>query len=469
MTNVTGAFTSLGLQPELLKVIREIGYQTMTQVQKEAIPILLEKRDLICQAETGSGKTMAFAIPMVTCINPAKREIQALVLCPTRELCQQVAREIRKVGRIHAGMQVIVLAGGQPIMPQVGALEKGAHIAVGTPGRILDLLARKALHLGRAAFVVLDEADRMLDMGFKDDVEEILQATPKARQTALFSATYPSTIGELSETYQNTPAHVVIKPDVKDVPKVRKIFHQIDREHKELALRWMLQHYQPESAIIFCNMKQTVADLTASLRKSGLSVLGLHGDLEQFDRDRVMAQFRNQSVRYVLATDVAARGIDVEGLAAAINFDLPQSAEVFVHRIGRTGRAGQEGLALSLITPGETYKIEAIEKLLPGCEQVPLARPEELKSFLKQNWNPHSSKMCTLYFSSGRKDKLRPGDILGALTREGSGIKGEDVGKIEIYERYAYAGIKQHLAPRALRTLTEYGIKGRKINILLLD
>ncbi|MGE0174957.1 MAG: ATP-dependent RNA helicase DbpA [Oligoflexales bacterium] len=462
-------FDSLNLEPNFLQVIKELGYEWLTPVQQQAIPPMFGKKDLLCEAQTGGGKTLAFAIPIIANLKLKKREIQALVLCPTRELCQQVAREFRKLGRDHAGMQVLVLAGGQPVRGQLFALEKGAHIAIGTPGRILDLLSREALPLERISTVVLDEADRMLDMGFREDVEAILRATPQNRQTAFFSATYPESVGELSAAHQKAPIAVKIAVEVTEKPLIRQVFCEIDQEKKEAAIRWLLQTYTPESGIIFCNTKKAVSELATALRHSRISALALHGDLEQFERDRVMAQIRNQSVRFVIATDVAARGIDIQSLGAVINYDLPSKPENYIHRIGRTGRAGKEGLAISLFGRSETFKLDLIKNAIEAdYEKILLPPADTLRKDLKEKNAALFPAMKTLYISAGRKDKLRPGDILGALTRERVGIKGTDVGHIEIHDRYAYVAIAANSASTALRNLKEGGIKGRKLNVELL-
>lgn len=457
---------SLPLSSNLIQVIQELGFSQFTPIQQRSIPLLLEGQDLIAQSKTGSGKTAAFTLPILEKLNLRERSIQALVLCPTRELCTQVAREIRRLGRRHPGLQVLILSGGQPIFPQLCSLEKGAHIAVGTPGRLLDHLKRRTLELQKVRTVVLDEADRMLDMGFEEDMEAILTATPKTRQTILFSATYPATIEGMSRNYQRNPVRVTIAEESKGTDSIHQLLYESVPEQKLGALLWLLQVHQPESAIIFCNLKTTLTELTQTLMDSGISAAGLHGGLEQSDRDRVMAKFRNQSTRILVATDVAARGIDIESLDAVFNFDLPFQPEVYVHRIGRTGRAGKKGLAISLATPREKAKIQTIErytrtqfdrKSLPDLKKI---RPEALKQTLQKD-----AEMATLYISGGRKDKMRPGDILGALTGESGGLKGSDVGKIEIHDRFAYVAISKQIAPIALQRLREGRIKGRKFQI----
>ncbi len=455
-------FSALALSPPLLQVLAELKFQTATPIQAQSIPVLLQGRDLIGQAKTGSGKTAAFALPLLQKILLPHRRLQALVLCPTRELCAQVAGEIRRLGRRLPGLQVLVLAGGQPVRPQIEALEKGAHLAVGTPGRVLDLLQREVLDTRHLATVVLDEADRMLDMGFREDMERILGATPKTRQTVLFSATFPDSIEAMSRAFQKEPSRVTVE-QTDAAPDIQQLAYLCAPEEKTAVLLRLLRHYQPTSAIVFCNLKATVVDVTRALSEAGVSADGLQGDLEQFERDRVMAKFRNHSTRVLVATDVAGRGIDVEALDAVINFDLPSQPEPYVHRIGRTGRAGRTGLAISLVTPQDERKVEGIEQATGvkmesvSPESLPPADPVSGVS-LESEWE-------TLFISAGRKDKMRPGDILGALTGEAGGLNASDIGKIDIHDRHAYVAVSRRIARVALQRLREGRIKGRKYRI----
>jgi ATP-dependent RNA helicase DbpA len=452
-------FSALSLSPPLLQVLAELDFQTVTPIQAQSIPVLLQGKDLVGQAKTGSGKTAAFALPILQKVQLPRRQLQALVLCPTRELCAQVAGEIRRLGRRLPGLQVLVLAGGQPVRPQVNALEKGAHIAVGTPGRILDLLDREALDTRHLATVVLDEADRMLDMGFREDMERILGETPAMRQTVLFSATFPPDIEALSRTFQKNPMRVTVV-EAEAAPDIQQLGYACAPEEKTALLLRILRQYQPGSAIVFCNLKATVAELTRALRAAGVGADGLQGDLEQFERDQVMARFRNRSTRVLIATDVAGRGIDVEALDAVINYDVPSQPEQYVHRIGRTGRAGRQGLAIALVTPSDERKVEGIEEATgvklerPGVETLPPAG----KVALESEW-------ATLSISAGRKDKMRPGDILGALTGEAGGLSASEVGKIEIQDRIAYVAVAKHVVRVALQRLSDGRIKGRKYRI----
>jgi ATP-independent RNA helicase DbpA len=497
MTKVGLNFQSLPLHPDLIEVTRELGYTQMTEIQAEAIPLLLAGKDVIGQSKTGSGKTAAFSLPILngfTLADIRRKEIKALILCPTRELCTQVAREMRRLGRKLPGLQTLILSGGHPLYPQLCALEKGAHIAVGTPGRVLDLLARKKLSLISVTTVVLDESDRMLDMGFKDDIERVLSEVPKPRQMVLFSATFPKTIEGISKRYQTDAVRITIESsDESLTPDIEQVIYQIKtqtevnaqvpgeiQQDKFNALLDTLEHYQPESAIVFCNLKATVAGLAEKLEAQGVSVACIHGDLEQSDRDRVMAKFRNRSTRVLIATDVAARGLDIENLDIVVNFDLPAQTEVYVHRIGRTGRAGKKGVAVSLALARESRKLELIKSETDA--QFKTVSGFNTRGLSSQKTNTISSKatlpeivakplsiataaMETLFISGGRKDKLRPGDILGALTGDAAQMSASAIGKIEIHDRFAYVAIDAAQAEFALTRLRDGRIKGRKFRV----
>ncbi|MBC7385381.1 MAG: ATP-dependent RNA helicase DbpA [Cryobacterium sp.] len=468
-------FSSLPFSAEILEVVRELGYEKLTPIQAQSIPKLLEGRDLIGQSKTGSGKTAAFSLPILENLDlRGRRQLQALILCPTRELCTQVAREIRKLGRRHAGLQVLILAGGSPLFTQLGALEKGVHIAVGTPGRIIDHLSRRTLDLRSVKTVVLDEADRMLDMGFQEDMEHILSQTPTNRQTVLFSATFPRMIEAMSRAYQKSPVRVTIADEAGErAPQIQQYIYEAELDDKFKTLVYLLKKNATGSAIIFCNLKATCAELARTLSNHGVSAEAIHGDLEQFERDRVMAKFRNGSTRLLIATDVAARGIDVENLDAVYNFDLPSTPDVYTHRIGRTGRAGKKGIAISLVLPKQAARVRDLEEQtgvtfirekVSNLEGVEVAlMTEELGEAGAE------AKMETLHISGGRKDKVRPGDILGALTGEAGGLAAKDVGKIEIHDRFAYVAVAKHVARDALQALTDGKIKGRKFRIHLVQ
>jgi ATP-independent RNA helicase DbpA len=464
--SVATRFDSLTLSSALIQVVEELGYKEMTPIQAQSIPLLLKGKDLIGQSKTGSGKTAAFTLPILEKIDLQNSQLQALVICPTRELCTQVAREIRKLGRKHQGLQVLIISGGQPMFPQVHALEKGVHIVVGTPGRILDHINRRTLDLRRINTLVLDEADRMLDMGFQEDMEKILSATPKDRQTVLFSATFPRTIEALSRSYQNHPVRVTIQEEAQAAPPIHQIYFEVQPEVKFNGLLWILQQNKPDSAIIFCNFKATVIQLTKELIKASVSAGCLHGDLEQNERDRVMAKFRNKSIRMLVATDVAARGIDVENLDAVFNFEMPAQADIYVHRIGRTGRAGKKGLAISLVSPREKAKIASIESYTKSrIEQKTLAKVENLDVDNFKHSLEQDAAMSTLYISGGRKEKVRPGDILGALTGDAGKLQGSDIGKIEIHDHFSYVAVSKSISLSVLQKLRDGKIKGRKFRV----
>lgn len=465
---MVSAFDSLSLSPSLLAVLGELGYETPTPIQSRSIPPLLAGKDLIGQSKTGSGKTAAFALPILERLDMERRELQAVVLCPTRELCAQVAREIRKLGRKHAGLQVLPLSGGERVQPQSDALQRGVHIAVGTPGRVLDHLRRGTLKLHQVKCAVLDEADRMLDMGFEEDMTKILAALPTARQTVLFSATFPRSIEAMSRAHQRDAVRVTIDEDGPAAAQIRQLALIAEPADKLDALRWVLHSHAPESALVFCNMKVTVAEVMRVLVEAGVSADALHGDLEQFQRDRVMAMFRNHSVRVLVATDVAARGIDIADLDLVVNYDLPWPAEVYVHRIGRTGRAGRVGVSISLVTPAQKRKLGAIEALT-GTQIERLKRDAAGDDAPSDSAEPpRGAAMDTIQLSGGRKDKVRPGDILGALTGEAGQLDAADVGKIEIHDRLSYVAVAQHCSRHAVQSLNNGRIKGRRFRATLV-
>ncbi|HYO98110.1 MAG TPA: ATP-dependent RNA helicase DbpA [Polyangiaceae bacterium] len=460
-------FSQLHLSPALLEVVAELGLQRLTPIQAQSIPVLLSGSDLIGQSQTGSGKTLAFALPMLEKLRLDTREVGALVLCPTRELCAQVARELRKLGRRQPGLAVLVLAGGEPVRPQAEALERGVHVVVGTPGRVLDHLRRRTLKVHRVATVVLDEADRMLDMGFQEEMEKILKALPPARQTAFFSATFPETIDALSHKYQKN--RVLVRIEKEESLDIRQLLVMVEPEDKLNVLLRVLQTHAPESALVFANLKVTVAQIEKVLLANGMSAACLHGDLEQTQRDRVMAKFRNGSTRVLIATDVAARGLDVQNLDLVVNYDLPNQTEVYVHRIGRTGRAGKTGLAVSLATRHEQETLDAIERYTAIALERSAAAPTAGRAAPTAARAIQHAKMDTLRISGGRKDKLRPGDILGALTGEAGGLSSEDIGKIEIHDHFAYVAVAKSVSQAAQRSLKEGRIKGRRFLVALVE
>jgi ATP-independent RNA helicase DbpA len=452
------AFSSLPLAPEMLANLDSLGYTAMTPIQGRALPPMLAGRDLLAQAQTGSGKTAAFGIGLLHKLNPRFFGVQALVLCPTRELADQVAREIRRLARATPNIKLVTLVGGMPMGPQLGSLEHGAHIVVGTPGRVLKHLDRGSLELDKITSFVLDEADRMLDMGFADELDAIVAALPTKRQTLLFSATYPEAIAQMSAHVLRDPVQVRIEEEGQG-PDIRQVFYEVNKGQRNKVLVSLLVQYRPASAIIFCNTKLQTRELAEELAGLGFFARALHGDLEQRERDRVLAQFANRSTAILVATDVAARGIDIKELDAVINYELSPDPEVHIHRIGRTGRAGEKGLALSLYLDSEAWRVKAIEEAMgETLERGTVKLVDDLSGM---NLKP---PMVTLQIDGGRKDKLRPGDILGALTGEG-GISGKQVGKIDLFDRTALVAVARPVARQALAMLAEGRIKGRRFKV----
>lgn len=450
----TTAFSSLPLTADMLDNLESLGYQQMTPIQAQSLPLILDGKDIIAQAKTGSGKTAAFAIGLLARLEVKRFAIQALVLCPTRELADQVAKEIRRIARSSHNVKVLTLCGGVSIGPQIGSLEHGAHIIVGTPGRILDHLRKGSLKLDQVQQLVLDEADRMLDMGFAEAVDTVLAACNIQRQTLLFSATYPEEIQKISARYQQQPEKVSVESVHSDVQIVQHFYELRESDSKTRAVQQLLAEFQPQSAIIFCNTKQQCHELSVSLRDQGVSALALHGDLEQKERDQVLVRFANKSCSLLVATDVAARGIDIKDLDAVINLELAHDAEVHIHRIGRTGRAGETGLALTLVAPRELGRVNRLEDYVKSTIALE-SLPQAAKAYAV---NPD---MATLCIDGGKKDKLRPGDILGALTKD-AGLSGTDIGKIDIFDFVSYVAVKQSIAKKALQHLQNGKLKGRK-------
>jgi ATP-independent RNA helicase DbpA len=464
---MSSLFSDLPLANELLEAVKGLGFTQPTPVQEKCIPVLISGRDLVGQSRTGSGKTAAFALPILQKIALEPRETQALILCPTRELAAQVARDFRRLGRNHKGLQVLVVAGGEPARPQREALARGVHITVGTPGRVLDLLSRGDLNATYLKTLVLDEADRMLDMGFEDEVKEILQETPRTRQTVFFSATFPPMIQSWSRKYQLKPEHIKIDDGGEDTPTIRHFMLAAQQDEKPRLLVRLLET-MPGSALVFCNQKATVAGLVQELESRNISAAALHGDLEQRDRDRVLAMFRNGSRRVLVATDVAARGLDIADLDMVVCFDVPYEAAAYTHRVGRTGRAGKTGLAVSLAGLSERGRLG--EFSAAGEFAIELVRLEQLQ---RQRPKPAATTapgaMQTLYISGGRKDKLRPGDLLGALTGEAGNLKSADIGKIEIHDDFSYVALAKPVAALAAQRLKAGKIKGRRFLVKLVD
>ncbi|MDN6867590.1 ATP-dependent RNA helicase DbpA [Aeromonas caviae] len=446
-------FSSLNLSSALQDNLASLGYLQMTPIQAQSLPLVLDGKDLIAKAKTGSGKTAAFGLGLLAKLDVNRLAVQALVLCPTRELADQVATEIRRLARTLPNVKLVTLCGGTPTAPQSATLGFGAHIAVGTPGRIIKHLEQGTLELDDLKTLVLDEADRMLDMGFGEDINRVISHAPRDRQTLLFSATYPEGIAQMSRGVQRNPVEVSVE-SLHEESAIEQKLYEVPAGQRLDALTWLLSHYQPGSCVVFCNTKRACNDVADHLAAKGFSALALNGDLEQRERDQVLVRFANGSATILVATDVAARGLDIKELGAVINYELTYDPEVHVHRIGRTGRAGQQGLALSLYQPNEAQRVNFIEEY----QQAPI--PQGDLAGIGRDIKPIAPQMVTLSIDAGRKSKVRAGDILGALTGEG-GIAGADVGKIQIAEQYSYVAVKRQVASAALKRLQEGKIKGR--------
>jgi ATP-independent RNA helicase DbpA len=457
------AFSSLPLTPGLLANIQSLDYQVMTTIQAHSLPAILEGRDLLAQAKTGSGKTAAFAIGILHKLEVKTYRTQALVLCPTRELADQVSKELRLLARAMPNTNILTLCGGKPMGPQLASLERNPHIVVGTPGRVLKHLGKGTLKLDAVTMLVLDEADRMLDMGFHDDIMSIIEVMPRQRQTLLFSATYPNEIKEISNAIQIDPVDIRVE-SLHDNKQIEQIFYEIQKGERTRTLVALLQHYRPESSVVFCNRKQQCQELADELWQQGFHALALHGDLEQRERDQVLIQFSNKSSSILIATDVAARGLDIKDLQAVINFELSPDPEIHIHRIGRTGRAGNAGLALSLFMPAEAKKVSAIEDFQSSPVRIDRITSLETPEHKTQENLRLSPPMVTLCINGGRKDKVRAGDILGALTAN-TDLPGKQIGKIDISDYHAHVAVERPIAKQALKILTEGKIKGRKFRV----
>jgi ATP-independent RNA helicase DbpA len=456
------SFATLPLPPAVLDNLVRLGYDAMTPIQAASLPAALAGRDLIAQARTGSGKTAAFALALLQNLNPRRFAVQALVLCPTRELAEQVTVEIRRLARAEDHVKVLTLCGGATMRPQLASLEHGAHVVVGTPGRLMDHLERGSLKLDALNTLVLDEADRMLDMGFHDDIAVVARQCPPQRQTLLFSATYPAGIVELSRQFMREPQQITLA-ETHAPGKIRQRFYEVTEAQRLDAVSKLLEHYRPVSTLAFCNTKQQCRDLVAVLRAQGYAALELHGDLEQRERDQVLVRFANRSCSVLVATDIAARGLDIAELEAVINVDVTPEPAVHTHRIGRTGRVDAEGWAFSLVSVDEMGRVGQIEAALGfASEWHPLA---ELTPASREPLRP---PMRTLQIAGGRKEKIRPGDVLGALTKD-LGFAGAQVGRIVVNEFSTYVAVDAAIAPQVLRKLSAGKIKGRSVKLRLLD
>ncbi len=450
-------FSTLPLDPALLSNLETLAYHQMTPVQAQSLPAVLAGKDVIAQARTGSGKTASFGLGLLHKLRAQRFCVQSLVLCPTRELADQVAEEIRTLARSLPNIKVLTLCGGVPIGPQIGSLEHGAHIVVGTPGRIDDHLRKGTLQLDQVDTLVLDEADRMLDMGFQPVLDRIVGQLPMPRQTLLYSATFAPEIESIAARIMNQPVRITVE-EPHDETSIAQIFSPIQALSRPEAVRLLLLSERPDAALVFCNTKQDVKALAQHLNKAGLNTQALHGDLEQRERDQTMVLFANNSCSVLVATDVAARGLDIDTVDLVINYEIARDRDVHTHRVGRTGRAGRSGKAITLFDDRERYKLERFGESVTTTalpDPAVLAQPA------------YKAPMATLQVDGGKKQKVRRGDILGALTAPG-GLKGDEVGKIHLQDLRTYVAVRRSQARTALDMINKGKLKGRQFRARLL-
>lgn len=523
----TVRFEEMGLSEEIQKAVRYMGFEEASPIQAKAIPAMISGIDLIGQAQTGTGKTAAFGIPILEKVDPKLKKLQAIVLCPTRELAIQVADEIRNLSRYMHGIKVLPIYGGQDIVKQIRSLKSGTHIIIGTPGRVMDHMRRKTMKLDFVHTVVLDEADEMLNMGFREDIEFVLSGVPEERQTVLFSATMPKPIMEITKKFQNNAKVIKVTKKELTVPNIEQYYYDVKPKKKEEVLSRLLDIYSPRLSVVFCNTKKQVDLLVNALLGRGYFAAGLHGDMKQEQRDRVMQGFRTGKTEILVATDVAARGIDVDEVEAVFNYDLPQDDEYYVHRIGRTGRAGREGRAFSFVSGKEVYKLKEIQRYcktkiyaqkVPSLNDVANTKMENIlddvervieqedldmminaieervnnseftamdmaAAFLKiccgmteDNKNTEENDwefgdtgagedgMVRLFINIGKKQRVRPGDILGAIAGE-SGMDGKLIGTIDMYDKYTFVEVPREYAREVLNAMKNVKIKGKTVAV----
>jgi ATP-independent RNA helicase DbpA len=455
-------FESLSLKKAILDNLKNLNFTAMTPIQAATLPLALETKDIIAQAKTGSGKTAAFALSILNSLELDSLLPQALILAPTRELAEQVAGELRRLARGFDNVKILTLCGGVIDIHQEKSISHGAHIIVGTPGRVLKFAKKRTLKMDTIKTFVLDEADRMLDMGFSDDIRNIAIFLPKQRHNMLFSATFPEDIKDLSRKIQNDAVEVKIDVDHEKNTIEQKFFKVEGHAQKDDALIKVLGHYQPDRLIVFCKTKAITQKVEKLLLKNDIQAACIHGDLAQNERTAVLTKFSNNSLSVLVATDVAARGLDIKELAAVINYDLPMEAQDYIHRIGRTGRAGKTGLALSFYIEQTEYKIEAIEEQVK--QNLVLAPIESLVVSKNYIITP---PMKTLFISGGKKNKLRPGDIVGAMVGEAK-INAADVGNISVLNVISYVAVKASLANEIVEKLNNGKIKNKKFKVGLV-
>ena len=523
----TVRFEEMGLSEEIQKAVRYMGFEEASPIQAKAIPAMISGIDLIGQAQTGTGKTAAFGIPILEKVDPKLKKLQAIVLCPTRELAIQVADEIRNLSRYMHGIKVLPIYGGQDIVKQIRSLKSGTQIVIGTPGRVMDHMRRKTMKLDFVHTVVLDEADEMLNMGFREDIEFVLSGVPEERQTVLFSATMPKPIMEITKKFQNNAKVIKVTKKELTVPNIEQYYYDVKPKKKEEVLSRLLDIYSPRLSVVFCNTKKQVDLLVNALLGRGYFAEGLHGDMKQEQRDRVMQGFRTGKTEILVATDVAARGIDVDEVEAVFNYDLPQDDEYYVHRIGRTGRAGREGRAFSFVSGKEVYKLKEIQRYcktkiyaqkVPSLNDVANTKMENIlddvervieqedldmminaieervnnseftamdmaAAFLKiccgmteDNKNTEENDwefgdtgagedgMVRLFINIGKKQRVRPGDILGAIAGE-SGMDGKLIGTIDMYDKYTFVEVPREYAREVLNAMKNVKIKGKTVAV----
>lgn len=454
-------FSALNLKPDLLKNISSLGYETMTPIQALSLPSVLSGKDVIAQGKTGSGKTVAFGLGLLQKLDVKTFRVQSIVLCPTRELANQVASEIRRLARSIYNIKVLTLCGGAPFGPQIVSLAHGAHIVVGTPGRIEEHLRKGTLKLKSVTTLVLDEADRMLDMGFQESIDKIIEKIPNSRQTLLFSATYPDEIVNISRRAMQNPT--ILKTPITDEKlNIKQHFYLTNSDDERMhALKILLAKHKAGSTLVFCNTKSGTQAVADELVYYGFYALAIHGDLNQRARDQALIRFANGSISVLVATDVAARGLDIKDLDTVINFDIAHESEVHVHRIGRTGRAGSHGIACTFFSDRQVHKLKVLDIDLSTIHE-PLPSEAYLDKAVKK------PTMTTLKIDGGKKQKLRPGDIVGVLTSKG-GVAGDKIGKINVASNWSYVAVHSELVKIALKKIQNDKIKGKTFRVRILS
>lgn len=445
------SFKKLSLPFEVLSNLTNLGYKTPTPIQEKSIPLIIEGRDIIAKAKTGSGKTLAFALPLILKLKENKHSPQALIITPTRELSEQIAGECRRLAQYKKDIKITTLYGGTSLTKQVDSLDKGTDIIIGTPGRLLDHFSRQTIHLNSIKTLILDEADRMLDMGFADDILKLISNLPKERQSLLFSATYPANINKLTNVILKNPIEIKID----DEEKVDIEEHIYSVEDKDKGLIKTIQHFQPSLVIVFCNTKVKTVDVSSMLYKKGFDVATLNGDLEQYEREEMLVQFANGSLPILVATDLASRGLDIKNVDIVINYDIPMKSEDYTHRIGRTGRANKSGLAISLC---DSYGLQKISDIKPELKSKNISDLHNNKNFYLQG------SVGTLCIDGGKKRKIRAGDILGTLCKD-IGLDNKYIGKINVYATKTYVAIDKSVIKKAFNGLKNGKIKGKKLRV----